>query len=167
MAGSEVGREIELADADADEAEGREADRCGHFADLAIASFMQDEFNPSSGNIFTFANGRIARRDIGMDFFGFGGKGFTSFDDHAGAQLLQGAFGYLPLDLRPVSPRVGVFWVEEFGIETGFVGEKKKSFAVAVEATERIHVFREREFGQRALSGMIRRELGEDAEGFV
>lgn len=158
---------MELADGYADEAEGREADGCGHFADLAIASFMQDEFNPSGGNTFPSTNGRIARWDVGMDLFGFGGKGFTSFDDHAGAQSLQRAFGHLAFDLRPVSPCVGVFWVEEFGIETGFVGEKKKSFAVAVEATERIHVFRESEFGQRALSGMIRRELGEDAEGFV
>ena len=167
MAGSEVGREIELPDADADEAEGWEADGCGHFADLAIAAFVEGEFDPARGDILAEADGRIAWGKVGVDVICFGGESFASFDDHAFLQRPQCGIGHLAFDLRPISACVGVFWVEEFGIETGFVGEKKKSFAVAVEATERIHVFREREFGQRALSGMIRRELGEDAEGFV
>ena len=80
---------MELSNANADEAEGREADGCGHFAHFAVAAFTQGECDPAGGNIFPFANGRIARWDVGMDLFGFGGKGLTSFDDDAIAQFLQ------------------------------------------------------------------------------
>jgi hypothetical protein len=62
---------------------------------------------------------------------------------------------------------VGVFWVEEIGVESGLVGEKEEAFAVAVEAAERVDVFWEMELGQGALSGVIGGELGEDAVGFV
>ena len=37
----EVGREMELSDGDAEEAEGGMTDSGGHFADLAIAAFAQ------------------------------------------------------------------------------------------------------------------------------
>ena len=158
---------MELADGDADEAEGREADGCGHFTHLAVAAFTQSEFDPTGGDVFPFANGRITRRDIGMDLFCFGGKGFASFDNHAGAQLLQRTFGHLPFQLRPVGAWVGVFRIKKFGVQSGFVGEKEQALAVTIETPEGVDVFRELEFGQRALSGMIRRELGEDSVGFV
>jgi hypothetical protein len=60
-----------------------------------------------------------------------------------------------------------LLWIEEFGVEAWFVGEKEETFAVAVETAEGVDVFREMEFGQGALSGVIGRELGEDAEGFI
>jgi len=62
---------------------------------------------------------------------------------------------------------VGVCWVEEFGVESGLVGEKEESFAVAVEAAEGVDVLGEMEFGEGALSGMVGGELGEDSMGFV
>ena len=167
VAGGEVGGETESADGDAEEAEGRVADRGGHFADLAVAAFVQGEFEPAGRDVLAVADRWIARRKIWVDAFGFGGEGYFSFDDDTVAQFLQRIFGHLPFDLGPVSAGVGVFGVEEFGVETGFVGEKKESFAVAVEAAEGVDVFREPEFGQGALSGMIRRELGEDAVWFV
>ena len=70
-----------MADGDPEEAEGWEADGGGHFADLAIAAFVEGEFDPTRGNVLTDADGRIARRDIGMDLFGFGREGFASFDN--------------------------------------------------------------------------------------
>ena len=54
---------------------------------------------------------------------------------------------------------MGVFRVEEFGVKSGFVGEEKKAFAVAIEASERVNIFRQPEFGQGALFRMVRREL--------
>ena len=80
---------------------------------------------------------------------------------------MQRAFGRLPFDLGPVSAGVGVCWVEEFGVESGFVGEKEESFAVAVETTEGVDVLWEMEFGEGALSGVVGGELGEDSEGLV
>ena len=158
---------MELTDGDAEEAEGWVANASGHFADLAVAAFAEGEFDPAGRDALTKADGRIARRVVGANLFGFGGESSFFFDDDTLAQLLQRIFGHLPFDLRPVSAGMGVFRIEEFGVQSGFVGKKKESFAVAVEASERVDVFRELEFGQRALSGMIRRKLREDAVGFV
>ena len=80
---------------------------------------------------------------------------------------MQGVFGHLPVHLGPVSAGVGVLGIEQFGVQSGFIGKKKESFTVAVEAAEGVNVFGETEFGQGALSGVVRRELGEDAVGFV
>ena len=158
---------MKLADGYAEEAEGWEADARGHFADLTIASFAQGELDPTGRYVLTKANGWIAWGKIGVDVFGFGGESCFSFDDDTIAQFLQRFFVHLPFDLGPVSAGVGVFRIEEFGVEAGFVGKEKKSFAVAVEAAERVDVFGETEFGQGALSGVVRRELREDAVGFV
>jgi hypothetical protein len=102
-----------------------------------------------------------------VDLFGCGGKGLASFDDDTLAEVLQGGCGHLSLDLSPVGAGVGVFRVEQFGVESGFVGKKEEAFAVAVEAAEGVDVFWKTEFGQGALSGVIGGELGKDAVGFV
>jgi hypothetical protein len=62
---------------------------------------------------------------------------------------------------------VGVFRIKKFGVQSGFVGEKEQALAVTIETPEGVDVFRELEFGQRALSGMIRSELRKGAVGFV
>jgi hypothetical protein len=62
---------------------------------------------------------------------------------------------------------MGVFRVEQLGVQSGFVGKEKEPFAVAVEAAEGVDVFWETELRQGALSGVIGGELGEDAVGFV
>jgi hypothetical protein len=41
LARVEVGGEMEVADGHAEEAEGWEADGCGHFAHLAVAAFVE------------------------------------------------------------------------------------------------------------------------------
>ena len=158
---------MELADGDADEAEGWVADVRGHFADLAVAAFAEGEFDPAGRDVLAEADRRITWGEVRANLFGFGGEGYFSFDDDTAAQFLQRVFGNLPFDLRPVSAGVGVFWIEEFGVDSGFVGEKEEAFAVAVEASEGINIFWESEFGQSALSGMVRRKLREDAVGFV
>jgi hypothetical protein len=85
LAWGEVPGEMELADSDAYEAEGWKADAGGHFADLAVAAFVEDEFDPTGRDVLTEADRWIARGRVGMDSFGFGGKGFAFFDNDAGA----------------------------------------------------------------------------------
>ena len=58
--------EIELADADADEAERGVSDAGGHFADLVVFSLHEREGNPAVGNVFAKANRRVARRHEGL-----------------------------------------------------------------------------------------------------
>jgi hypothetical protein len=175
---------MELADGDAEEAEGGMADGSGHFADLAVAAFVEGEFEPAGGDVLADADRGIAGWDkegcgsgrdgrdarapwFWVDAGGLGGEGLASFYDNSGAELLEGGFGDFAFDLGPVGAGVGVFGVEEIGVESGFVGEKEEAFAVAVEAAERVDGFREAEFGQGALSGVVGGELGEDAVGFV
>jgi hypothetical protein len=62
---------------------------------------------------------------------------------------------------------VRVFRIEEFGVESGFVGEKEEAFAVTVETSEGVDVWWKTKFGQGALSGVVGGELGEDSEGLV
>lgn len=163
----EVGRKVELSDGDAEEAEGGMTDSSGHFADLTIASFAEGEFDPTGRDVLTKADGRIARREVRANLFGFGGESYFSLDDDTLAQFLQSVLGHLPFDLCPISSGVRVFRIEEFGVQSGLVGKKKKPFAVAVESSERVNIFGKTEFRQRALSGMLRRELRKDAVGFV
>ena len=131
-----------MADGHAEEAEGWVADSGGHFADLAVAAFVQGEFDPTGRDVFTVADRGISRRKVGMNAFRLGGESFAAFYDNAGAELLQGGFGDFAFDLGPVGAGVGVFRIEEFGVQSGFVGKKKESFAVAVEAAERVDILR-------------------------
>ena len=184
LAGGEVGKELELADGDAEEAEGWVVDGGGHFSDLAIAAFVEGEFEPAGGDVLADADrgiaggdeegcgsgrdGRAARAPwFWVDAGGLGGEGLAAFDDNAGAKFFEGGLGDFAFDLGPVGAGVGVFGVEELGVEAGFVGEEEEAFAVAVEAAERVDGFWEAEFGQGALSGVVGGELGEDAVGFV
>jgi hypothetical protein len=116
LAWGEVPGEMELADSDAYEAEGWKADAGGHFADLAVAAFVEDEFDPTGRDVLTEADGRIARGKVGVYTFGFGRECYFSFDDDTLAQFLQCIIRYPPFDLRPISAGMGVFWIEKFGV---------------------------------------------------
>ena len=59
---------MEVADFDADEAEGWMPNGSGHATNLAIFSFDELEFEPRGGNGFAEADGRIARRGLGIGF---------------------------------------------------------------------------------------------------
>jgi len=167
MAGGEFEREVEVADGYSEEAESWMACGGGHFADLAVAAFLEGEFEPAGGDVLADSDGRIAWGDVGVDLLGLGGERFTAFYDKAGAEFLEGGLGDLAFDLGPVGAGVGFFRVEEFGVESGFVGEKEEAFAVAVEAAEGVDVRGDAEFGEGALSGEVGGELGEDAERLV
>jgi hypothetical protein len=158
---------MELTDGYSEEAESWEADSGGHFADLAVTAFVKGEFEPAGGDVLTVADGRVAGRKVGVDALGPSWESFAAFYDNAGAELLQGGFSDFAFDLGPVGAGMGVFGIEKFGVQAGFVGEKEKAFTVAVEAAEGVDVGGKLEFGQGALSGVVRRELREDAVGFV
>ncbi len=158
---------MEVADGRAEKAESGMAGGGGHFADLAVAAFLEGEFEPAGGDVLADSDRGIARRDVRMDLLGLGGEGFLAFYDNAGAELLNGGLGDFAFDLGPVGAGVGLLWVEELRVQSRLVGEKEESFAISVEAAEGVDVWGETELGQGALSGVVGGELGEDAEGFV
>jgi len=167
LAGGQIVGEMELADGYSEEAEGGKANGSGHFADLAVAAFAEGEFEPAGGDVLAVADRGIAGWKVGADLSGFGREGLAAFYDKAGAELLEGGIGDFAFDLGPVGAGVGVFRIEEFGVEAGFVGEQEEAFAVAVEAAEGVDTGGKTEFGKGALSGVVGGELGEDAERLV
>ncbi len=64
---------MEVADGDSQEAEGRVAGGGGHFTDLAVAAFVEGEFEPAGRDVLANADGGVAGRDVGTDLFGLGG----------------------------------------------------------------------------------------------
>jgi hypothetical protein len=116
VAGGEGWGEMELTDGYSEEAESWEADSGGHFADLAVAAFVESEFEPAGGDVVTLADGRVAGRKLKVYALGSSREGHLAFDDDTLAQFLQRFFGHLALDLRPISAGMGVFWIEKFGV---------------------------------------------------
>lgn len=98
---------------------------------------------------------------------GAAGTGVVALEGDAGGEAVEGFLGRDPFDLGPVGAWVGAVWVEEAGIEAGFVAEEEEAFGIGVEAAERIDVPGEAEPGERAVRGTVRGELAEDPVGFV
>ena len=50
--------------------------------------------------------------------------------------------------MSPVGAEMGVFRVEQAGVEPGFVAEKEESFRIRIKSTKRINIFWESKFSQ-------------------
>lgn len=185
------GTEPELADADADEAEGGVSDGGGHAADLSVFAFVEFEGDPAIRHGFAVSDGRVAcgqderglgaegdgvlggvgpgREDLGWWFeeTGAAGSGEVVADAHAAFELAEGFRGWDAFDLDPVFARVCVARVEDTCGEGGFIGEEEKAFGVGVEAADGVDAGWEPELCEGQLAGVIGCELGEDAAGFV
>ncbi len=116
VAGGEVWGKVELADSYSEEAKSWEADSGGHFADLAVAAFVEGEFEPAGWDVLAVADGRVAGSKVRLDALGSSWESFAAFYDNAGAELLQGGFGDYTFDLGPVGAGMDVFWIEKFGV---------------------------------------------------
>jgi hypothetical protein len=62
---------------------------------------------------------------------------------------------------------VGVAGIEKAVIPMRFVAEQQQAFGITIQAADGINVRREAELGERAVRGMLLRELGEHVEGLV
>jgi hypothetical protein len=145
------------------------ADGGGHSADLAVAAFVDAEFDPEILDGFSQADGGIAWRDerVGFADVGVGGEGGFAVEGDATAEAGEGFFIWEALDEDEVG-----FWNVVVGIEEadgpgGFVGEEEEAFRVGVEAADGVGVFWKSEVGEGAVGTAVGRELGEDAVGFV
>lgn len=146
------------------------ADGGGHAADLAVLAFDQLEREPAIGNVFSETDGRVARwqRGRGIEQASSAGQGGVVADFHASLELRErGGIGNA-FHLRPVFAPVRVGWVEELRVQARFVAEEQQAFGVGVEPAERVDVFRQAEFGERAPARPgFGRELRKDTVGFV
>ena len=62
---------------------------------------------------------------------------------------------------------MGVFRVEQAGVEPGFVAEKEEAFRIRIKSTKRVNIFWESKLSQGAVGGAIWRELGNHSIGFM
>jgi hypothetical protein len=62
---------------------------------------------------------------------------------------------------------MGVFWVEQAGVESGFVAEKQEAFRIGIEPAQGIYILGESKLSQGVVGGAIRRELGNHSIGFM
>ncbi len=62
---------------------------------------------------------------------------------------------------------MGVFRVEQAGVEPGFVAEKEESFRIRIKSTKRINIFWESKLSQSSVGGAIWGELRNHFIGFV
>jgi hypothetical protein len=59
---------------------------------------------------------------------------------------------------------MGVFRIEQAGVESGFVAEEQEAFRIGIETPERVNIFWESKLSQGAVGGAIWGELGENTE---
>ena len=162
--------EFDVADAGADQAQCRQSDRRGHAAHLAVAAFVDGEFDPAIRHGFAEAHGRIARPQPRwrVDASRVGGQGHAVIEHHAAAKLRELFITRFAFDLNGVSlARLG-FRIGETLHQRAFVGEQQQSFAVVVETARRINIRRGDEARERlARRRAAVRELAQHVERFV
>ncbi len=88
-------------------------------------------------------------------------------DETSGAQPRERILGDLALDLGVIAAWVGVFRIEEPGIQTRFIRKQEEPLAVEIEASDRINAGRKTTGRERDLTFAVLRELREHAVGFV
>ena len=151
-AGGEIAQG-KVADAGAEEAERGVADGGGHAADLAVFSFDEFEGEPSVGDGFSHADGRVARSDggCGIEEARAARQGAVLVDrDAAAGEAGEGLRGRGAFDLRPVFAAMGVAGIEQPRVEAGLVAQEQEALAVGVEAAERVDAGGQAEVGERS-----------------
>ena len=73
-------------------------------------------------------------------------------------QFAQSFGGGDSFDLRPVDARMAVAWMEQRLVQALFIAQEEESFAVSIQAPQRINARRDAEFSQGAVARAIRGE---------
>lgn len=143
----------EFANTHPHEAEGGMTDGGGHPADLAIFPLGELERDPGVRHVLPVTDRRSARRHgrSGVQQSRAAGpRAKITEVDPAALEAAQRLRIRHPFDLRPILAPVRVTWVEESGVETGFVAQQQQPLGVGVEAAEWIEALGQSELGERA-----------------
>ena len=62
---------------------------------------------------------------------------------------------------------MGVFRVEQAGIEARFVAEKEEAFRIGIKSAKRVNIFWESKLSQGAVGGTVWRKLRNHSIGFM
>ena len=160
---------MKCPDTDAQESQGGMPDGSRHAANLTILSLDEFQGDPAVGDGFAHADRRITGRNVRLrvEQPRQARESSVTLDQNSGFQGREGFPRRNPLHLSPVATGMPTLRIEQTGIQTGFVAEKKKSLGVGIESADRIDSLGESEFRQRPVGRSIRSKLGEDSVGFV
>ncbi len=133
-----------FANARADQAQGRQSDRCGHAAHLAVAAFRNTQLQPGGWNALAEPYRRVTwPQPIGCRFEGahLGRPRGSILELYAPAQggeciITRHAFDFGEIGLDLVMARIG----DAMG-ECTIVGQQQQAFGIHVQASGRIDVF--------------------------
>ena len=133
--------ETPLPDLPPDEAERGEADCSGHAADLAIATFGDDEFDPLIGDGFSEPDRRIAVPEVGWpDQACLCGSGRTVLKPEAGLKRQEIGLVRRALNLNEIGLFCPSLRAGDTGLKSPVVGENEEAFAVPIEAARRVNI---------------------------
>lgn len=95
----------------------------GHAPDLTVFAFYQFHCDPARGNAFAKSNRRDARGQFRLRFqqTGLARERAVALNHNSALQLLQSCGGGNPFDLNPVFALMGIFGMEQFLIQLGFI----------------------------------------------
>jgi hypothetical protein len=174
-----------ISNPNANQPQGRMANRSGHPADLPVFAFDQFHRDPTIGNTLSESNGWIARRNhcrthrqiwtaMVIDRDGLwlqhprpARPRPTALDENATFQVLQFLRRWNSLDLRPILPLVGANRVEKFLVQVRLITQKEKPLGIRIEPSHGPDIFRKAEVRKRTISGAVTRELGQHAKRLV
>ena len=116
---------------------------CGHPPNLAIAAFMQSNFQPGCWDVLAKANWRVSRRQAGLSRqkFHLRRACSLSLDQDAFSELPQRCFVRSALHLHPICPRVLEARIGEPVLQSAIVGEQHQAFTVMIQPPARIEIF--------------------------
>ena len=160
--------QAEVADLDADEPQGGEADGGGHVADLAVLALGEGEAHPAGGDVGAIADRGYSLPEVlrWQRFLGLAGAGAVPFDDDPFGQLLQRLVADFAIHLGEVGARVGVLRVQQPLDKPAIVGQQQGALAVVVEPSRGIDAGREAKPVEGGMS-RLGSELAQHAVGFV
>ena len=162
--------ELEIADGDADETQGRVADGGGHAAHLPVLSFREGEGDPAVRDAGPDADGWIAWRDgwLGVREMGACRPASMPLDvERAVRQFGECLRIGDALDLGEVGFRLFRAGIEE-SVDEGFlIGKQKESLGIHVETSDWPNILGEAEVREGLLAGLVLGELAEHPVRFV
>jgi len=141
----------------------------GHATHLPIASLDEFEADPAIGDGQAVADGRHARRDIGLGLQQPCPARASKNPLHRdpSGKTCKGIRPGHAFHLSPIDARMGGGRIEKAAVQAGFIRQEQQALRVGVEPTEGIDTRRQPKAGQRPVGRAVRGELAQDSEGLV
>src|SRR5687768_10504129 len=115
-----------------------------HTADLPVLALDELQRDPAGWNVFAETNRRITRWEfrLWIDDPCAARQSSTALDNRSFLQCSECSRIRNLLHLRPIDSFVAVAWMKQALVEFRFIAEQQQTFAVGIQATDRVHIAR-------------------------